>query len=403
MAGGATSATTVTGTTVRVLTPMLPGAVGVVRLCGPGALSILDRAFEPVRRRDPATLQPNRLCFGRLVDAGEPLDDVVVAVTPDGASRWTVDINAHGGTRIVQRIVLLCERLGAVAAEASESANNTMIGEIDALLARAKTRQAALWLARQRTLLPAALHRIADGFAQADRETLARSVVTLEAMLAGYPTARRMIDGVRVALVGPVNAGKSTLTNRLAGRETSIATDRPGTTRDWVTGEVSLGGVPVELTDTAGLRLAGASLEHRAMERGQARAATADVVLWVIDGSRPLVETELWPAFTEPVNDRLITVLNQSDRGMRVEPDDLPAGLTERIVAVSALTGAGVDRLVDLILDRCGLCGEGLEGPVLLTPRQQAIASDLLARVRDAPAEAAEQVIEALIGGVARR
>jgi tRNA U34 5-carboxymethylaminomethyl modifying GTPase MnmE/TrmE len=139
------------------------------------------------------------------------------------------------------------------------------------------------------------------------------------------------------------------------------------------------------------------------MERGQARAATADVVLWVIDGSRPLVETELWPAFTEPVNDRLITVLNQSDRGMRVEPDDLPAGLTERIVAVSALTGAGVDRLVDLILDRCGLCGEGLEGPVLLTPRQQAIASDLLARVRDAPAEAAEQVIEALIGGVARR
>ncbi len=397
-------------TRIHVLTPLMPGAIAVIRLAGPEALPILTRVFKPARAHDLNELGPERLVYGRLVEHAEPLDDVVVGVTqsPSESSRsCVVDINAHGGVRIVQRIVALLEGHGATLVPAEPDRGTGWPGadaiqrEIDSLLPKAKTRRVAKWLAHQRVALPAALRAVAR---QLEARPCDEAFVQLRALLAGYPIARRLIEGVSVAILGPVNAGKSTLANRLIGRDQNIAADQPGTTRDWVTGSSSLGGIPVEWIDTAGLREAGDELEREAIERGMQQARTADAVLWVVDGTRVVDSSSRsaqWESKsqTRPAADLpQITVINKADLPGVVAATDLPTGSEPPVVTLSALRGDGVEALVAALVDELGLSGWADEEPVLVTPRQRDRVRQALEALASSRPGAARRAIEALIG-----
>jgi tRNA modification GTPase len=166
-------------------------------------------------------------------------------------------------------------------------------------------------------------------------------------------------DGIAVALVGPPNVGKSSLLNRLAGQERAIVTEIPGTTRDLIRADLTLDGMPVQVVDTAGLRESRDPVEREGVRRAREQASRADLVLVLEDDRQPErgdAVTELLAAGIEPA--RLLRVRNKADLSGAVPGH---AGLLDQIdaVRVSALTGAGLDALVDAIKRKVNFAGEG--------------------------------------------
>jgi len=161
--------------------------------------------------------------------------------------------------------------------------------------------------------------------------------------------------GFRIVLAGPPNVGKSSLMNALARRDVAIVSEEAGTTRDVIEVHLDLAGLPVIVSDTAGIRDSGTPVEREGIRRTFARAQDADLILWVIDAHAPDIAL---PAELRPVGDRVLPVLNKSDlianAGSAVMPDDM--------IAVSALTGSGLDtlvaRLTAIAADRIGPCEE---------------------------------------------
>jgi len=164
------------------------------------------------------------------------------------------------------------------------------------------------------------------------------------------PSAERLRDGVRVVIAGPPNAGKSTLLNALAGREAAITSTIAGTTRDVIEAPVAIAGIPFVLTDTAGLRAATDEIERIGVDRAQAMMAAADIVLWLDDA----------PAPPDP---RFLPLHARTDVEGR---EAVPAGR----LGVSALTGNGVEGVVQLLIDRAKTLLPG-EGDIALNQRQR--------------------------------
>lgn len=298
-----------------------------------------------------------------------------------------VELSVHGGVRIVERILMVAERAGArvvrgndacgpaIAGEAGSDAHEEMNIDEEAAecLTAARTRRCVRFISRQRTLLPAVLEEIAVALDTDPDECRTR----LQQLLDRSRSARFLLTEATVALFGPVNAGKSTLINRLSERESSIVSPLPGTTRDWVDATVSIEGVPLRLVDTAGIREATDALERDAALRGLVRVADADVRVAVLDGS-----VEFPGAFWERCGDmlagrRALVVLNKCD---------LPAAWDaarvrepgRAVVRVSGRTGEGIADLVQAILSNLSIADLGEELACPFTARQIEWISQLL-------------------------
>lgn len=283
---------------VALLTPPGPGGIAVVRLSGDGCLDLVAQLCRPAGGRGDARFAPGRLSYCRLMDGDEPLDEVIVSPIGNAVAS-AVEICLHGGVRVVQRAIMLFQRLGAQRVDALPSAlpclcrslrrgardsrpedlpdATTIAGVIDAWLPRAITRRMARFLVAQRQLLPPMVARLREDAAEPlspdERADLHRRSAA----------AHRALHGIRIALIGPPNAGKSTLANTLIGRERVITSDAAGTTRDWVEETALLDGWPVMLTDTAGARPSDDPLETEAIARGLSQAHAANLVLCVFD------------------------------------------------------------------------------------------------------------------------
>jgi len=416
-----------------VLTPPGAGAIGVVRVAGPDAVSLVNQAFFPVSGGTLSAAHGDRLRYGHFVDGTEMIDDVIVSVTtlgcheatkqfgPDltaegprsyeGSAPLAVDISAHGGVRVIERILQTLERLGASVGESGEAValawpTGSMIEhEAVEALTRAKTQRAVRFLAWQRENLPAELEAVALLCRSEPVEARRR----LTAIADGYPVARTLIDGATVALVGPPNSGKSTLFNRLIGRSATVVSPQPGTTRDWVAEPVDIDGVPVTLVDTAGQREADDPLEQQAVEAGRRLVERAQVRLLVIDGSQPLsssgkellAASRTWPG--------CLTVINKIDAGslwnwksnLQSDSDSPPLkrwGAQHKTVSISALTGAGCDELTSGILGVLGYRGWVESVPCLFTARQAEAAAEVLSVLAREPLAAQQRLQQCLIG-----
>ncbi|MCH7526159.1 MAG: 50S ribosome-binding GTPase [Planctomycetes bacterium] len=353
-----------------LLTPAGVGAIAVVRLSGRDARSTLCKWFVPKHTSLDEGLAADRLYFGRFVDGDETIDETIVAVRADARLGDVIDVAAHGGVRVVERILQTFERIGAVvsADPVDERGGRTLIeGEAMDALCRAKTRRAVRFLALQRVVLPRALEEIADTCAHGAEDARKQ----LQALHARSKNVRFLIDGATFVFIGQPNAGKSTLVNRLFEGSRSLVSPRAGTTRAWVEVSASLDGIPVTVIDTAGFAdEAGEGIESEAIRRSVERCRDADVIVVVMDGSVPFPATFL---------DRTKPMIDPSHALLIRNKSDLPAAWDHSaidtqglaVVATSGLTGAGLPELRTAMAGLLGVpepdCGEA----ALFTERQR--------------------------------
>lgn len=296
------------------------GGIGIVRISGPQSREILSRMFSPASVRFSG-FRPRMLHRGHALDhEGAPLDDVLAVFMP-GPHTFTgedvAEIHCHGGPFIVQAILETALRLGARAAERGEFSRRAFVnGRMDlsqaeavAELIAAPSREALRYslnrldglLGRKVAALRQRLEELrvqmslAVDFPDEEVECLAPGAFTavvedvaaaVRGLLTGQRRAQVMQQGAVVVLAGAVNAGKSSLLNALLGRNRALVTDIPGTTRDFLEESCQLDGLPVRLTDTAGLRETDESVEGMGVALSRQKVRQADAILLLVDGGR---------------------------------------------------------------------------------------------------------------------
>jgi len=417
-------------TIVAIATPAGRGGIGVVRLAGPEAREI---ALPMLRLRHP--LEAGRAVFGELVEPevilgsgnasgkeprtgvcaphpelpSERIDEVVVTFFAKPHSYTTdeiVEISAHGSPVVLRHIVELALARGARLAEPGEFTMRAFLnGRIDLTQAeavrdlidsqtlfQAKVAAQQLEGALSKRLKPIKaelVHLIAQleagiDFAEDDVSVLPNAAILeqmatvrepLEALAASFAYGKVVHEGLTLAIVGRPNVGKSSLFNRLVERERAIVTATPGTTRDLVSETVAIGGIPVKLVDTAGIRQALDEVESIGIRKSTEALADADLVLVVLDTSQPGEPED--EALLEQVEGRsAIVVENKGDifsSQFSVVSSQLPR------VRTSALTGEGIDLLREQILNvGGGDSGGQREAGFLTNVRHRGLVRDSL-------------------------
>ncbi len=383
----------------QLLTPPGAGAIAIVRITGADPTRLVDTLFQSSNDKSLQDTPAAQVRHGRITQSGEVIDDVVAYRTEIGDSE-AVDLCCHGGIRVVERVLDGLEAAGAPLDSAGEqrspwSATTRIEQEALTLLPVAATRSAVMFLAWQRENTSRLLAETA-GFCISD-EVEART--RIEGFLARAETARRLIHGSTVVLVGPPNSGKSTLFNRLVGRDATIVSPFEGTTRDWVSASIEVLGVPISLIDTAGRRVETQALERIAIESGRKKASVADFTIVVLDGSAPLAP-EAMNLLAQQSPSKAILVLNKCDiqDGYDVKKVDLSgATISLKTVCVSASEGTGMTEMMEML--GMLLCSSSVVNgkPAAFTPRQVAIGNRVLDLLGNDAEAAAHLITEDLI------
>jgi tRNA modification GTPase len=414
-------------TIVAIATPPGRGGIGVIRLAGPEARNI----SEPMLRLNHP-LQAGRAIFGELVEpcgAGAParenarIDEVVVTFFPKPHSYTTddiVEISCHGSPVVLRRIVELSLARGARLAEPGEFTMRAFLnGRLDLTQAEAvrdlidsqtlfQAKVAAQQLEgslskrlkpiKQKLVELIALLEAGIDFAEDDisiapdatiLEHIAEVRRPLEQLAASFAYGKLVHEGLTLAIVGRPNVGKSSLFNCLVERERAIVTAQPGTTRDLVSETVAIGGIPVQLVDTAGIRRALDEAESIGIRKSMEALADADLVLVVLDATQ-LIADEDRELLRQVEGRPAVVVVNKSDKSssqFSVLGSQLPS------VRTSALTGEGIPELRAAILRHVGgEAGAQIESGFLTNVRHQKLVSDSLAALDTAKNAVAARV-----------
>ncbi len=359
-------------TTVSLLTCPARGGIAVISLVGPDARRILEKVFRP-RAGAP---RRGALALGWIVAGQEVLDEAIVTVS--GPPEEWAEINIHGGPHVARRVLMLLAECGAEVV-ADRPADPALAAGYPGLGNPAVAREMLAALPQARTPL-AACAVTAQWSGGLSALTAAQEVApeAMRAAAAALGVMRRLLCPAEVVVAGPPNVGKSALVNVLVGRGVSIVSDTPGTTRDWVRTLAEAHGVPIWLTDTAGLwqppaggsGAAAEQIEAEAVRRAWGRIESADLVVCVTAGEQSR-DDGLLARLRRQAN-----VLNVSGK-CDLFPPGAAAGL-----AVSAVTLAGLDELRGAIRSRLGFDGFDPAAAMAFTDRQ--------ARLLEAAAEAVE-------------
>src|SRR5579885_564297 len=407
-------------TIVAIATPPGRGGLGVVRLSG-------DRAEEIVHglvRLGGRHLETQRATLGEFVDpkTGRVLDQVVVTVFREPHSYTAedvVEVSCHGAPVILNYLLDCCIDRGARLAEPGEFTMRAFLnGRIDLTQAEAirdliesrtlyQARVAAQQMegsvsARLKPHKHALLELIARleagiDFADDDVEVMDWADLLaqldavrrgLERMVKSYAYGRIVREGLSLSVVGRPNVGKSSLFNRLLNMDRAIVTEIPGTTRDLVSETASMGGIPVRLVDTAGIRTTADQVEQIGVERTRQAMADSDVRLLVVDTSQEWTDEDSELLRKTRAMGQMLVAANKSDlperttksdieRAIQAENGELPGRV--EVVATSALTGQGVDELRDRIVRSVGAgANSGSEGELITNLRHQQLLKESL-------------------------
>jgi len=409
-------------TIAAISTPIGEGGIGIVRMTGPQAADILNKIFRPKKKKPgisaerPLSLIPYHLHYGHIIDpqSDETVDEVLVSYMP-APHTYTredvVEINCHGGVVPLRRALELVLRHGARLAQPGEMTLRAFLnGRIDLTQAeavldivQAKT-EASLRVAVEqlggrlsdeiRAMRALLLDVLAYLEASIDFEEdeipfqdigppLGEAIERLGKLLANAEQGIIYRYGVRTAIVGRPNVGKSSLLNALLRTSRAIVTPIPGTTRDTLEETVNLKGIPLVLVDTAGITAeTDDAIERLGIERSRAALAQADLALLVIDGSEPLQSADR--EIADLVSDKpAIMVINKIDLTQEAEPDRL-LPQAER-VSISALTGQGLGKLEEAIVETV-FSGRVVtaDEPLVSSPRHKELLAQALDHLKAA-------------------
>jgi len=364
-------------TIAAIATPIGESGLAVLRISGPNGLTIVDRLF--VGKAPLSTATSHTVHYGHIVRAQQVIDEVLVTVmkAPRTFTREdVVEISCHGGLLPAKTILDALLEAGVRLALPGEFTRRAFLnGRIDLAQAEAV---ADLIGSRTGMALAAANEQLAGKLSQRindlrDRlmrvlahieahidfpdedipaatrsgllETMRHDLDLIEALLRTAPEGQLLRRGIRAAIVGPPNAGKSSLLNQLLGHDRAIVSPIPGTTRDTIEETASIRGIPIIFVDTAGLREARDEIEVEGIRRSHQTISKAELILQVIDASQPIGEDDA-KGLAELKDRKRIVVLNKSDLVPQFQP---PGDLAARSVVVSCKTGEGIERLKDEI------------------------------------------------------
>ena len=404
-------------TIAAIATGHSPTAIGIVRVSGEGCFALCDKVFRAANGR-PFSEQPShKMAFGEMLDARGRVIDQGLAVRYPGPHSYTgedsAEFHCHGSPVVLRELLDALFAAGARQAKAGEFTQRAFLnGRLDLTQAEAvidlidaETAAAARNAAAQldgglrRVLEPiqdALLDITSRFYAVVDypdediedirpeqvAEALSSAEAQLTALLATCQRGKVLKSGVRTAIVGRPNAGKSSLLNALAGYERAIVTDIPGTTRDTVEESVLCGGVLLRLIDTAGIRDTADIVEQKGVERSRKALGSADLVLAVVDGSVPLTAEDLEVLRLAAESPRWIAVFSKCDlwdtraRSVGIVGSPAPAAS----VTLSSVTGEGLDEL-EAAVAALFPAGDPKEAGSLLTDQRQ---EEAVRRARDA-------------------
>ena len=401
-----------------------PIAIGIVRVSGQGCFACCDRVFRAFNGSPFSQQTPRNMVFGEMLDAQGRVIDQGLAVRFPGPRSYTgedsAEFHCHGSPVVLRELLGALFAAGARQAKAGEFTRRAFLnGRLDLTQAEAvidlidaETASAARNAAAQ---LDGGLRRVLEPIQDALLDVTSRfyavvdypdediedirpeqvaqaldsSAAALDRLLATCQRGKVLKSGVRTAIVGRPNAGKSSLLNALAGFDRAIVTDIPGTTRDTVEESVLCGGVLLRLTDTAGIRDTEDTVEQLGVERSRKALEAADLVLAVVDGSVPPTEEDLEVLRLAAKAPRWIAVFSKCDlwdtkaRSVGVIGQ---VGTPAASVSLSAVTGQGLDRL-EAAVAALFPAGEAPDSGSLLTDQRQEEAAR---RARDAVRRAKE-------------
>lgn len=368
-------------TIAAISTGMTSSGIGIVRISGSDAFDIADRIYSG--KKKIAEAESHTIHYGHIKDNDEMIDEVLVSVmraprTFTGEN--TVEINCHGGTYVVKRILETVLKNGARAAEPGEFTKRAFLnGKMDLSQAEAvidvihseneyalkssvsqlkgniknKINGIRNKIIYHTAFIESALddpeHISVDGYGETLKSVSEDIINELETLIRSADNGRVMKEGIHTVIIGKPNAGKSSLLNVLAGRERAIVTDIAGTTRDILEEQIRLGDLSLNVTDTAGIRATDDVIEKIGVDRALEYARNADLIIYVVDASEVLDEND--EKIMELIRDRKsVILLNKSDLKTVVSESDMKERFTDvPVIPVSAKEEQGIRDLEDTV------------------------------------------------------
>lgn len=367
-------------TIAGISTPRGEGGVGIIRISGIEAFEILEKIFIPKSKKKIKELRNFSINYGHIYDGKELVDEVMVSImkAPNTYTREDiVEINCHGGFVITEKVLEVVLKNGARIAEAGEFTRRAFLnGRIDLTQAEAiidiihgKTEKAISLSLNQlrgdlkeqiehlkKLILDVAAHinvvldypeeGIDDPLPQNLVDNLKEVVDTTNTLIASYDKGKLIKEGIKTGIVGKPNVGKSSLLNSILREERAIVTHIPGTTRDIIEEVVNLKGIPLILVDTAGIRKTDDIVENIGVEKSKKILQEADLILFVIDGSRELDEED-FKIYDSIQSDKVIGILNKIDVEKIADISKLTK--IKKWIEISAMKNIGIDEMEEKI------------------------------------------------------
>ena len=405
-------------TIAAIATPNAAGGIGIIRISGEDAISIAEGCFSPFSGKKLSEMKGYTAAYGQISEGDSPIDDAVAVVFRAPKSYTgenVVELCCHGGLFIMNKVLRLIFSLGASPASPGEFTKRAFLnGKMD--LAQAESvmniisasGEAALNAARNTlkgnvskktasicsSLISAAAALAVwsdypdEDIPAVEEDTLYKTLTEneneLDKLLKRYDSGRAITEGVNTVICGKPNVGKSTLMNVLSGCERSIVTSVAGTTRDVIEETVRVGDILLRLADTAGIHHTEDEVESIGVDIARSRIETADLVLAVLDVSRPLDNEDI--ELLEKCRDkRCLAIINKSDLPAMFNEENVRLYISD-VITLSAKENGGEEKIRDSLEKILGTGGLDFSQEMLAADRQYECARRALECIREAKA-----------------